>query len=270
MIRLVSSDLNGTLVHQHTMMDMIRVGFPDEPERFERVKEAFTKQTSGNLSMEAAFNIAGPLTRGLRLRTAIEYTLTEMKFLDGFEEFIRTLRQNDIRFVINSTGYSITTEAIKAVYGPEYFHGVICNRLIFGSDSSHILEEKELSELVMKYVHGEKKSSVYDEISAVGAVELGIRNENEKARLIFEMADRLKIPRSAIAHIGDTMGDSGGICEVARHGGIGIAFNYNDALRAYLEGILKTEPISGKILLISPKSAPSDIRSLLPILVGDA
>jgi hypothetical protein len=84
------------------------------------------------------------------------------------------------------------------------------------------------------------------------------------------MADNLKIPRTSIAHIGDTMGDSGGICEVARHGGIGIAFNYNDALRAYLEGILKTEPISGKILLISPKSVTSDIRSLLPILVGDA
>ncbi len=30
-IQLVSSDLNGTLVHPHTMMDMIRVGFPLSP-----------------------------------------------------------------------------------------------------------------------------------------------------------------------------------------------------------------------------------------------
>jgi hypothetical protein len=93
MIRLVSCDLNGTLVYQHTMMDMIRVGFPDEPERYTHAKDAFTKQTSGNLSMEASFGIAGPLTKGLRLRTAIDYALTEMRFVDGFEDFIKNLQQ---------------------------------------------------------------------------------------------------------------------------------------------------------------------------------
>lgn len=262
-IRLVSSDLNGTLVHQHTMMDMIRVGFPEEPERFERAKDAFMKQTSGALSMAGAFFIAGPITKGLRLRTAIEYALLEMRFLNGFFDFIRTLREKDIRFVINSTGYSITTEVIKAVYGPEYFHDVICNRLIFGRDSSHLLDEKEISELVAKFVGGEKHNRVYDEITAVGTVELGIQDESEKARLLFEIADGMRIPRSSIVHIGDTMGDSRGICEVARHGGIGIAFNYNDALKTYLEEILRTDPAAGEILLISPKSETSDIRSLL-------
>lgn len=40
-IALVSCDLNGTLVHQHTMMDMIRVCFSDQPQRFKKAKEAF-------------------------------------------------------------------------------------------------------------------------------------------------------------------------------------------------------------------------------------
>ena len=266
MIRLVSSDLNGTLVHQHTMMDMIRVGFPDEPERYKRAKEAFTQQTSGNLSMEAAFGIAGPLTKGLRLRTAIDYALTEMRFVDGFEDFIKKLHQNHILFVINSTGYSITNEVIKVVYGPQFFHDVICNRLIFGYDSSRIVEEKEISELVAGYISGEKDSRIYDKISAVGTVKLGIRDENDKAQLIFEIADQLGISRASIVHIGDTMGDSGGIYEVARHGGIGIAFNYNEALKTYLEEKLKAGDVFGKIFMVSPKSTTSDIRNLLLLL----
>ena len=264
-IQLVSSDLNGTLVHQHTMMDMIRVGFPHEPERFETAKDAFSKQTDGRLSMENAFQTAGPLTKGLPLRTVIEYTLSEMRFIDGFEPFIKALHEQNIFFVINSTGYGITTEVIKAVYGPQYFYDVICNRLVF-ENHGKIVEETELSGWVKNYVQGDRRNSIYDDILAAGTVELGIRNENEKARLLFEMAARLNIPWTAVVHIGDTMGDSGGICEVARNGGIGIAFNYNEALRAFIEDVLKNERISGKLLMISPKSESSDIRDILRYL----
>jgi phosphoserine phosphatase len=265
-IQLVSSDLNGTLVHQHTMMDMIRAGFPHEPERFEKAKDAFSRQTAGLLSMEKAFQIAGPLTKGLPLRIAIEYALSEMLFLNGFEAFIRTLHKQNIFFVINSTGYGITTEVIKAVYGPQYFYDVICNRLIF-EHHGKIVEEEALFEWVKAYVRGDRSNRIYDDILAAGIVELGIRNENEKARLLFEMTDRLNIPRTAVVHIGDTMGDSGGICGVARNGGIGIAFNYNEALRICIEGVLKTEKIPGNIFLISPKSESSDIRDILRYLV---
>ncbi len=264
-IQLVSSDLNGTLVHQHTMSEMIRLGFPHEPERFEKAKSAFTRQTAGLLSMEETFAAAGPLTKGLRLRTAIEYTLSEMRFVDGFGEFVRTLREKKILFVINSTGYTVTTEVIKAVYGAEHIHDVICNRLLFAKDG-RIIEEKELAQLVMNYVHGDRDNRLYDEISASGTVELGIKDESEKARLLFEISDRLRIPRTGLVHIGDTMGDSRGICEVAAHGGIGIAFNYNEALKTYLEDLLKSKTLSGKILLVSPKSETSDVRNLLPFL----
>lgn len=264
-IQMVSSDLNGTLVHQHTMSDMIRLAFPHEPERFEKAKSAFTRQTAGQLSMEETFRIAGPLTKGLGLKTAIEYTLSKMRFLGDFKDFIRTLRGKNIRFVINSTGYSITTEVIKVVYGAEHIDDVICNRLIFGHHGK-IFTETELSGLIMKYVHGDRNNPIYDDIAAVGTVELGIKDENEKARLLFEIADRLNIPKTALVHIGDTMGDSGGICEVARHGGIGIAFNYNQALKKHLENILVHEKIKGRILFIDTKSEHSDIRHILHML----
>ena len=57
-IQLVSSDLNGTLVHQHTMSDMIRLYIGKE--QFEKANEVFKKQTSGTASMEEAFQNAEP------------------------------------------------------------------------------------------------------------------------------------------------------------------------------------------------------------------
>ena len=104
-IQLVSCDLNGTLVHQHTMMDMIRVYFPQMPERYEKAKAAFNKQTSGLMSMKEAFAIAGPLTKGLSLGNAIDYAQSVMRFLDGFEEFIATLYDRKKYFVIKKIDF---------------------------------------------------------------------------------------------------------------------------------------------------------------------
>lgn len=267
-IRLVSGDLNGTLVHQHTMMDMIRIGFPHLPEKYEKAEQVFTQQTSGLLSMEETFEIAGPLTKGLSLRSAIEYAESEMRFLEGFEELITTLCKKGIYFVINSTGYTVTIEVIKSLYGSDKIHDVICNRLIFGweGDPLRFVQEEELCELVKNYFQHKKNEKIYDEILTTGKVELGIRDENDKARLIFEIADKINIPRTAVAHIGDTMGDSGGICEVARNGGLGIAFNYNEALERHLKDVIENERIPGEIILAEPKSEISDLRCISDML----
>jgi phosphoserine phosphatase len=269
-IQLVSCDLNGTLVHQHTMMDMIRVYFPQVPERYEKAKAAFSKQTSGYLSMKEAFEVAGPLTKGLSLRNAIDYAQSVMRFLEGFEEFIATLYDRKKYFVINSTGYTVTTEVIKALYGPEKVHGVICNRLIFGWEGNPAasIEEDHLGELVRNYLQGAGAEKAYDEILATGDVELGIRDEEEKASLLFSLAENLGVPQKATAHVGDTMGDSGGICGVARNGGLGIAFNYNPALKNYLDIVLKEENISGRIIKAEPKSETADLSNLLRILLS--
>ena len=85
-IKFVSSDLNGTLVHQHTMSDMIRI-FKGK-EDFEKADIIFKKQTTGTATMEEAFDVAGPLSKGITLRQAIEYTQNHLKYLNGFEEFL--------------------------------------------------------------------------------------------------------------------------------------------------------------------------------------
>lgn len=268
-VQLVSCDLNGTLVHQHTMMDMIRVYFPCEPERYEKAKTAFVRQTSGLLSIKEAFETAGSLTKGLSLRSAIEYVHDEVRFVEGFEKFITSLHEHGIHFVINSTGYSVTTETIKALYGREKIQGVICNRLRFGweGDPHGSIDEDTLSELVRDYFCGKRGESLYDEIHAIGEVELGISDEADKPKMLFAIAGKLKVPRTGIAHIGDTMGDSEAIAEVARNGGLGIAFNYNEALKGYLESIVSNEELPGEIILAEPKNETPRLEGLLKLLV---
>ena len=72
-----------------------------------------------------------------------------------------------------------------------------------------------------------------------------------------------------IAHMGDTMGDSGGIVGIAEVGGIGVAFNYNDALKQFLEITMTTKSISGRIYVVDPKGDSSNLTRVLPILIND-
>ncbi len=262
-INLVSSDLNGTLVHQHTMSDMIRIYLGQG--RFEMADEVFKKQSEGTATMEDAFSTAGPLTKGLTLRQAIEYTKEHMRYMGGFNEFLAYLNNNEIPLVINSTGYSVTIYAIRERVGRGKIHGQIGNFLKFGMDGNadNALSESELEQKVIDFfsVPYAANDESYDRIKATGEIELGIIDEGAKARLIIEYAKRHfpEINPRNIVHMGDTMGDSKGIQEIASLGGFGIAFNYNRALMQFLEGV-------NNVYFIDEKSENSDLRRVIPIL----
>ena len=257
-IKLVSSDLNGTLVHQNTMGDMIRL---------------YKKQINGTVTIKKAFSIAGPLTKGLTLRQAIEYTKIHMKYVDGFKKFIDDLRNAKIPLVINSTAYSVTIYSIIEQVGKDKIHGQICNSLKFvkNGDSNSPLKEDELKRLVAKYFENPNstKNNIYDRIQATGVVELGIQDESDKAKLIISYVKKHfpAIKPDEIAHIGDSMGDSRGIYDIAKQGGLGIAFNYNGALEKFLKEKLASEKISGKIVLIEPKSEFANLMRIVPHLL---
>ena len=279
--KLVSSDLNGTLVHQHTMSDMIRLYIGQE--QFEKANSVFKKQTAGTASMEEAFENAGPLTKGLTLRQAIEYTQHHMKFVDGWHEFKETLHEKGIPFVINSTGYSVTISAIKYQHGFDgvgfkKIHGSIGNQLIFGEDgdSQSALQDDELDHLVYNFIHNrhpENRESfdeeAYDRIKAVGKVELGLVNEDAKAELLEKYAAEHfpDIQPEEMLHMGDTMGDSGGIYGTANFGGVGVAFNYNGALEQFLQAKIAAQPeLAERTHFIDPKSKTSDLRNVLQVI----
>ena len=249
-IKLFSSDLNGTLVRQHTMSDMIRIY--KGKEKFEKAHSVFKKQVNGEASMENAFQVAGPLTKGLTLRQAIDYTRDHMSYMEGFDSFIEALYINQIPLVINSTGYSVTIYAIREQFGRYKIHGQIGNKLRFGlnGNSAKTLSEKELEQKVMEYFSGTADNPIYDKIKATGEIELGISNEKAKVTLIREYCKKHfpKIKPNQIAHMGDTIGDSWGIAKVAKLGGMGIAFNPNEALTKFIENL--EDSINKNIVII--------------------
>ena len=267
-IKFVSSDLNGTLVHQHTMSDMIRI-FKSK-EDFEKADIIFKKQTRGTATMEEAFDVAGPLSKGITLRQAIEYTQNDMNYLNGFEEFLDFLADKKINFVINSTGYTVTFYCIQEKFGADKIHGFIGNRLIFGlnGEENKKISEKELKEKIQNYFSDSDntKNKEYDKIKAVGKVGIEIINDAAKTDLIQKYISQhfKNISSGEIVHIGDTMDDSGGIFGIAKLGGLGIAFNYNKELENFLKKKIETENIRGKILFIDKKNENSDLRHIIP------
>ncbi|MEK6869651.1 MAG: hypothetical protein AABX74_05445 [Nanoarchaeota archaeon] len=191
-IKFVSSDLNGTLVHQHTISDMIRIY--KNQEEFKKAEDIFKKQTSGTATMKEAFGVAGPLSKGITLRQAIEYTQKHMEYLNGFKEFLDFLSNKKIHFVINSTGYAVTFYCIQEKFGTDKIHGFIGNRLVFGlnGDANKEISEIDIRKKVQRFIYDNnaRNDKEYDEIKATGEVELGITDEEAKADLITQYMNK--------------------------------------------------------------------------------
>lgn len=270
MIRLLSSDLNGTLVHSHTMQEMISWGFPEDPGRFEEAKKLFDLQTKGELGLKDTFLRAGDLTHGLPLGCAIRYSMEGIRLIDGFAELMEFLGANGIRLIIVSTGYTVTlyTMRYSLRMPPFIFHS---NRLVFASgEKGEEISEEALEVLVRDFVAMPERRNdpLYQTIKATGRIELGLETEASKAEVALETARRLGIEAHHVAHMGDTMGDSMGIVGVARAGGLGIAFNYNQALEQFLKREAQEEIDQGKIVLVCPKGPGAHLAKVVPYIAG--
>ena len=66
-----------------------------------------------------------------------------------------------------------------------------------------------------------------------------ITDEEEKTKVIDDLAGLHRPTKALIFHIGDTMGDFPGIRHTAELGGMGIGFNPNEALRISIAGLSK-------------------------------
>lgn len=268
-IELFSSDFNGTLVHQHTMSDLIRVH--GTPGNFAKAKKLFDNRIEGKISVSDLLNGLGPLSQGITLRKAIDYAENHLTFVNGLAKFLEFLHRKNIPLLINSTGYSVTMYALREIYGREYFDDFICNRLEFGWDGNPVraIEDEELEEMIEAYFRAEKcrRFDSYDNVKATGRINLSISEESAKTeRLLNYLTVRHPdIPLNSVVHLGDTMGDSRIIVDIATAGGIGIAFNYNEPLEKFLVRTINTTPMLGTILMLEPKGETADLTHLIKL-----
>ena len=59
------------------------------------------------------------------------------------------------------------------------------------------------------------------------------------------------------------MGDSEGIFNIAKLGGLGIAFNYNQELESFLKKKMEKEKIKGHIIFIDKKTEEADLQHII-------
>lgn len=267
-ISLVSSDLNGTLVQQHTMADMIRWACPDQPERYRQARRLFEEQTCGRISIAAAFTGAGPLSAGISLAQAIDYARFEMKYHPGFGSLLDMLGRRKVALIINTTGYSVTCRVIEKRFGHASICGYICNQMEFAPEGRPFqpLEEEEMNQLIDDYIAKEDPQGRCQKIKSTGRIRLTIDDEAEKMQRAQKWAARLNIAPDHIAHVGDTMGDSAAIQAAAEAGGIGIAFNYNRELGAFVDRLQAGPRLAGGLFKIDPREKGCNLKNLIPIL----
>jgi hypothetical protein len=177
------------------------------------------------------------------------------------------LKEQQIPTAVVSTAYSVTLHTLRHGIRTSNFL-LRCNRLIFAMEDGREILEGELENLVHSYIEepGLRSEKAFGTIRATGEVILGIRDEADKARVALTMAESLGISPSRTMHMGDTMGDSIGILEVAKAGGIGVAFNYNHSLEEFLRSEARREIEAGHIVLIDPKGPNSNLRNVVPYI----
>jgi len=250
------------------MQEMIRWAFPAEPRRWEEASSAFLRQTEGTLSMAEAFAVAGAASKGLSLRSAIIYSMSGVRYLEGYHSLMAFLGKSKVPLAIISTGYTVTMYTIRYATRTVPFR-FVCNRLLFApGGSGEPLEEERLERLVRDFVLRPelRDAPLYEEMRATGDVVLGIQQEAQKAEFALRLASEMGFPPEAVAHMGDTMGDSMGILGVARAGGLGIAFNYNQALEMFLRKEGARELALGRIRLVDPKGSGASLEHVIPLL----
>ena len=269
--QMVVLELDGSAVHDHTPSELIRAGFPLQPERYEQAFDLFQRENTGNVKPEEALLQYASTTRGLTLRRAIEYATFKMRFIKGFDTFIEILNQKNVPLLLVSSGFSIVTEVIRQLYGPDRFQAVLSNALAFGlkKDPKAIISEKKLITLVQRYFHRSRGHQAYDKIVATGECNAVNSDPVQKAGFFAEMAAGLNIPFEAVNYVCSSFKDRETFLAVVRLGGRVIAFNYEESLKDTIQEKQGDNHLENKIKWTTPKSRRANLRCVFETLFPD-
>jgi len=269
--QLVVLELDGVLVHDHTPSQLIRAGLPLEPERYEQALDLHEKESTGDAKPEEALLEYSTLARGLSLRRVIEYATFKMRFVNNFDTFIEMLYRKNIPVLLVSSGFSIITEAVRQLHGPDRFQAVMANPLVFGlkkTPETAISEEKLMS-LVQRYFHRARDHRAYDKLAATGDCNVLSAGPLQKANFISELAMELNIPFQAVTYVCSSPKDRETLLSIIRSRGRAVVFNFEASMEAIIRECTKDNPSEDAIQFTTPKSRRANLRSVFEILFPD-
>jgi hypothetical protein len=266
--QMVVLELDGVVVHDHTPSELIRAGFPLQPERYEQASDLYKGESTGNVKPEEALLQYATMARGLTLRRALEYATFKMRFINGFDTFIERLYQKNVPLLLVSSGFSVITEAIRQLYGPDRFQAVLANSLAFGleKDPEAAISEEKLITLVQRYFHRARDHKAYDKIAATGECNSINLDSLQKANFFTEQAAGLNIPFEAVNYVCSSLKDRETLLAVARSGGRVIAFNFEESLKAIIQECRKNNHAEDTIKWTTPKNRRANLRSVFETL----
>jgi len=269
--QLVVLDLDGAVVHDHTPSELIRAGFPLEPERYEQALDMYHKECTGNAKPEAALLQYSTLARGIKLRRAIEYATFKMRFINDFDTFIEMLYRKSIPVLLVSSSFSIITEAVRQLYGPDRFQAVMANPLVFGLKNKPeiVISEEKLMSLVQRYHHRSRDHQSYDKMVATGDCNVLNTDPLKKAGFISKLAMDLNIPFQAVTYVCSNPKDRGTLFSIIRSRGRAVVFNFEESMENIIRECTKDHTSEYAIQFTTPKSRRANLCRVFEILFPD-
>lgn len=269
--QLVVLELEGAVVHDHTPSELIRAGFPLEPERYELALDLYQMENSGDAKPEEALLQYSTLARGIILRRSMEYATFKMRFINDFETFIEILYRKNIPVLLVSSSFSIITEAVRQLYGPDRFQAVVANPLVFGLKKKPeiVISEGKLMSLVQRYFHRARDHQSYDKMAATGDCNVLSADPLQKASFISKLAMDLNIPFEALTYVCSNPKDRDTLLSIIRSRGRAVVFNFEESMEAIIRECTKGNSSEGAIQFTTPKSRRANMRSVFEILFPD-
>jgi len=176
-----------------------------------------------------------------------------------------------VPLLLVSSGFSVITESIRQLYGPDRFQAVLANSLAFGleKDPKAVISEEKLIALVQRFFHRARDHQAYDKIAATGECNAINPNPLQKASFFAEVAAGLNIPFEAVNYVCSSLKDRETLLAVVRSGGRVIAFNFEESLETIIKECQKNNHAKDTIKWTTPKSRWANLRSVFETLFPD-